>query len=297
MAAVDAPLEHRALRAVVGGIVLMGLFAFFFVYPAHDPEPNGLPVAVAQPVQLPGFDTVLVRDPERARQMILDREVYGALLPDRTLIASSASYTVAQIFREQSRGKRVVDVRPLVAEDPRGVSIGLLTLPLIITGILGAVLLSNFAPDLDLRGRLLLSALVCAVGGLLVTAIVKGAIGVLPGSYLALSGLAALTLLAANLPSGGLLRLLGPPGVGLSFVLFLMLGNPASGATTAPELLPSPWAEGGQFLQAGAGATAIRNTAYFDGVAIALPLVVLLAWCAVGVALHVIGERRQPSTS
>ena len=297
MAGVDTPLKPRAIRAVALGVVLMSLFAFFFVYPGHDPEPNGLPVATARPVELPGFDTRLVRDEGQARRMILDRDVYAAILEDKTLIASAASYTVAQVFRERAQGGAVEEVRALDADDPRGTSIGLLTLPLIVTGILGAVLLSNMAPDANLRTRLALSGLVCLLGGFVVMAIVRLGLGVLPGSYLILSLIAALTLLAANLPSGGLVRIMGPPAVGLAFVLFLMLGNPSSGASSAPELLPSPWAEGGQFLQAGAGATAIRNVAYFDGAAVAVPLIVLLAWAAIGVALHVIAERRQPSVS
>jgi hypothetical protein len=297
MPAVNAPLKQRSLRAVLTGLVLMSLFAFFFVYPGHDPKPNDLPVAADIPLQIEGVDVKPVQTAEQGRQMILDREVYAAIVEGRMLISTAASFTVAERFRTFDPALQVQDVRPLDRDDPRGTAIGLLILPLVITGILSAGLLSSLAPDLDLRGRLLLSALVCALGGLVTMAIVRLGIGALPGSYLALSGVAALTLLAANLPSGGLLRIIGPPGVGLAFVLFLMLGSPSSGATSAPELLPSPWAEGGQFLQAGAGATAIRNTAYFDGTALALPLIVLVAWCAVGFLLHAIGERRQPSTS
>jgi hypothetical protein len=37
------------VRAVVVGVVLIGLFVFFFVTPAHDPKPNGLPVVVVGP--------------------------------------------------------------------------------------------------------------------------------------------------------------------------------------------------------------------------------------------------------
>src|SRR5688572_13137359 len=42
-------LRQRLIRAVVVGVVLIGLFVVFFVTPAHDPKPNGLPVAEDTP--------------------------------------------------------------------------------------------------------------------------------------------------------------------------------------------------------------------------------------------------------
>jgi hypothetical protein len=72
-----------------------------------------------------------------------------------------------------------------------------------------------------------------------------------------------------------------------------MLGNPASGAASAPQLLPDPWREGGQFLPAGAAGTALRNVAYFDGAALAKPLVVLVAFAVVGAVLLMALDRRR----
>jgi hypothetical protein len=43
----------------------------------------------------------------------------------------------------------------------------------------------------------------------------------------------------------------------------------------------------------GAGATAMRNVAYFDGAALLVPLVVLVVWSLVGAALEVLLGRRQ----
>lgn len=290
----NAPLSTRAARGVGVGLVLMAMFVFFFVYPGHDPEPNDLPIAVQQgiPFQAPGFEVHEVSDEGEARQLIRDREVYGAVLRDGVLVASAASFTVAQILREAAQGQKVVDVVPLDRDDPRGTSINLMLLPLLITGILSAMLMVQMAPDLRLRPRIGVAVLTAVLGGLVVMAIVRLGIGVLPGSYLALSGVAALVLLAVYLPAGALIRIVGPPGVGLAFLIFLMLGIPSSGAAAAPELLPSPWAEGGHFLQAGAGSAAIRSTAYFDGAALTLPLLVLGAWVAIGLALHVLAERR-----
>jgi hypothetical protein len=81
---VSPELARAALRPVLIGVVLVTLFAFFFVYPTHDPEPNGLPVAVVDGVDIQlgdGFEVVRVDDEAEAREAILDREAYGAFAP------------------------------------------------------------------------------------------------------------------------------------------------------------------------------------------------------------------------
>ncbi|MDQ3740541.1 MAG: hypothetical protein M3389_06305, partial [Actinomycetota bacterium] len=39
-------MPEEPTRALAISIVLVALFTFFFVYPGHDPKPNGLRVAV-----------------------------------------------------------------------------------------------------------------------------------------------------------------------------------------------------------------------------------------------------------
>ena len=94
------------------------------------------------------------------------------------------------------------------------------------------------------------------------------------------------------LPAAGLVRLLGPHGLAPAAVLFLLIGNPGSGNGSAPELLPGFWRAVGPLLPPGAGGTALRNVAYFDGAALARPLLVLLAFAAVGAALLAVSRRR-----
>jgi hypothetical protein len=93
------------------------------------------------------------------------------------------------------------------------------------------------------------------------------------------------------LPTAGLHRLLGTTGVAVAGFLFLVFANPASGNGTAPELLPSVWRWLGQLLPPGAGGTALWNTGYFDGAALAQPLVVLATFAIAG-ALLVFGADR-----
>jgi hypothetical protein len=90
----------------------------------------------------------------------------------------------------------------------------------------------------------------------------------------------------------GLARLLGPPGIGLAALIVFLIGNPGSGAASAPELLPGFWRAVGPLLPPGAGATALRNVAYFDGAALATPLIVLAAFAALGAVLLLAPKRR-----
>jgi hypothetical protein len=305
-----------AIRAVLVGVVLVGLFSFFFVFPGHDPKPNHVPVGVTGPGaeqvaaglgQGDRFEVRRLRDPAAARREVLDRDIYGALVTGpqpRLLVATAASPQVAAILeaaaaRAAPPGSRprVEDVRPLDKDDPRGVALNLTLLPLAVTSILGALLLNSLAPGLRAGPRLLALAAFGVLGGLVCSLIVRVGIEALPGPFLGLWGVAALAIFAAAAPAAAIMRALGEPGVGLSFLIFLMLGNPASGAASAPQLLPDPWREGGQFLPAGAAATALRNVAYFDGAALLKPLLVLIIFAAVGAIVLFALDRRRPASA
>ena len=298
-------LARAALRPVLIGGVLVALFAFFFVYPAHDPQPNGLPVAVVGEDRLPGleaagddFEIVRFDDEAAARAAILDREAYGALVPGpspRLLIASAASLPAAQLLSgvgERFTRSEPEDLRPLDEDDPRGVSINLTGLAVTITSILGALLIVNLAPGLPASWRLGALGIFALLGGVLSMLVIQVGIGALPGSYFALAGVVALAIYAVASVSAAIIAAIGFPGVGLSFMLFLMLGNPGSGAASAPELLPEPWKTGGQLLPPGASATGIRNVAYFDGAQAGKWLTVLVVFGALGTAALLLPRRR-----
>ncbi len=306
----------NALRAVVIAVALLATFIFFFVYPGHDPKPNHMPVGIVAPPERGAAVTAqLERDgrfdvhgyvnESSARTAILDREVYGALVlapAPKLLVARAASFQAASVLEGvagQGAGGRPVpleDLRPLDGEDPRGLSINLTALPLSIVSILGALLLAQLAPTLGGATRLAYVAAFAALGAVAALVIVNVAIGALPGPFLGLAAVVALAILATAAVAAGLIGLIGPPGIMLSFLIFLMLGNPASGAASAPELLPDPWRVFGQFLHGGAGATALRNVAYFHGAALAKPLIVLAAYVVLGaVLLLVVLRRRGPA--
>jgi hypothetical protein len=95
----------------------------------------------------------------------------------------------------------------------------------------------------------------------------------------------------------GLAALLGRAGAALGALLMVLVGNPLSGVSSAPELLPEPAGAIGQLLPPGAGGSLLRSTAFFDGAAASGPLVVLAAWIAIGLVAAVAAalRRRRPA--
>ena len=236
------PDRNRRTALIVAGLLAAQLLLVAaFVLPAHKPEPHGVPVGVAGPpaavaaaerglaARGDAFEVHRYADAARAQAAIEQREVYGAIVPaQRTvLVSSAASPAVAALLAEGAGAElRVRDVVPIAEADPRGAAINLAFLPLIVVCLPLVALLGR----LELSPARLLAALAAfaALSGLLVVALIDGALGALPGSYLALSAVAALIVLAVALPTAGFMRVLGPPGIGLGALLFLLIGNPGS---------------------------------------------------------------------
>lgn len=79
--------------------------------------------------------------------------------------------------------------------------------------------------------------------------------------------------------------LLGLPGLGLTALVMVVLGNPLSGGSSAPQMLPAGWGAFGQWLPPGAGITALRGVAFFDGAGSGMAFAVLGGWLLLGLVL------------
>jgi hypothetical protein len=71
----------------------------------------------------------------------------------------------------------------------------------------------------------------------------------------------------------------------------MLVGNPFSALTSAPEMLPEPWGAIGQAMPLGAGGWLLRSTAFFDGRGIGSAAWVLVIWAVVGLALVLLPRR------
>ncbi len=306
---------RRALAVGFGVALLQALMLIAFAWPAANIAPRDLPLAATGPhseavsamlaERSPGvFEITTMADEPAARAAIADREVYGAIVtgggPPRVLVASGASPAVAQQLTELERqlssapAGRVEDVVPGDPDDPRGIAFGAMALPLVMSGIAAGVLVALVIPTVS--GRALGLLVFGVLGGLLSMAIIQGWLSVVPGSYLVLSSVAGLVSVTVAGSVVGFGALFGRLGIGLAALTMLLLGNPLSAATSAPELLPQPWGEIGQLLPPGAAASLLRSVAFFDGAAAAGPLIVLSSWCVVALALLGIGALRSRQT-
>ncbi|MFC5752707.1 hypothetical protein [Actinomadura rugatobispora] len=305
-----SPIQ-RAVGVALGAAVLQLLMILAFSWPAVRSAPHDVPIVTAGPQaaavaqrlehELPGaFKVTGVADEAAARAALTDREAYGAIVTTpsgpRVLTASAASPVISQQLTQMAqqmsgaRGGAVQDVVPIDSDDPRGAGFGALALPLIMSSLAAAVLLFFGVSGVGARAVGLVSFAV--LGGLGATWLAQGWLSVLPGSYLLVASVMALAILAVSATVSGLASAVGRAGIGLGALTLLLLGNPLSGATSAPELLPQPWGEIGQLLPPGAAATLLRSVAYFDGAGSTGPLIVLLSWAVAGLVLLGLGGLR-----
>ncbi len=318
-----APLatDTRSSRwpTVAGAVVLLtaitSLLLTAFAWPSVRSSVHDVPIAVAGPAtavapirtvleqRLPGgFAITEVSDTAAAEQLIRAREVYGAIDvssgPPQVIIASAAGTAVAQTLQTIANGlgqanvpgPPVRDLAPLPADDPRGAGLAAGALPLVMGGLLAAVLLTGLVRG---SGRRVIGALAfAAIGGSAVAAILQFWLGSLSGPYPANAGAVALTIAATALTVLGLESLLGNLGIGIGAVAMMLIGNPLSGAATAPEMLPGWSGRLGQLLPPGAGVQLLRSTAFFDGRGAVQPVIVLVTWFLFGVLLCLVGGPR-----
>ena len=310
--------DTRLVVAVSLGVTaLLTLLLAAFTWPPSELEPRALPLATAGPAEATGaieqqlasaagddaFEIDTVADRDAAVAAIEDREVYGALVagPDgvEVLIASGASPTVAQLLTQNAEAMAddgttpvITDVVPTADGDPRGAVFSAGALPLAIGGIMvGAITAMALRRT---RERLVAAGLVGTLGGLALAGVLQGWLDAIGGNYWANTGVIALGILAVALPIVGLRHLIGPAAIAVVALLILLVGNPLSGVSSAPALIPLGWL--GQLLPPGAVGSALRGTSYFDGEGVGLPLTVLLCWIGVGLVLALVPRREERGT-
>ncbi|WP_019548489.1 hypothetical protein [Streptomyces sulphureus] len=314
-----APLTPgRALVAILGLVpVILSVALWAFVWPSAASASREVPIGVAGPAAATApieknlsqsgdaFEVHSYQDEAAAREAIKERDIYLAVVVTpkgpKGLTASAASPVTTQslkaMFDKQHPEKAGLPMTDVVAApegDSRGAGFGISTLPITIAGVAAGVLTFTFG----LRGVRASVALLgaSAMTGLVGNLIMHNWIGVLSGGWWAEAGALALMALSISSVVAGLARLVGPAGLGLGAALAI-LGNPFSGATSAPEMLPAPMGAIGQWLQPGAGSSLLRSVSFFDGNAAGGPVLVLSLWAAAGLALVALAGLRHRGAS
>ncbi|MEU1702178.1 ABC transporter permease [Streptomyces pseudogriseolus] len=311
---------HRRVAAVLVLIpVMVALALWAFAWPAARTAPRDLPLGVAGPPAATApvaqelerregaFDLHRYADEAEAWDAIEGREVYGAVVvtPEgpKLLTASAASPAVAQLLQQavtqqaQAAGQEITaeDVVPAPASDPRGAVLNTTVLPLALAGIGAGVAVTL----LGLRGLTAVAALAgsATLVGVVAAALAHTWLDALPGDRWAVTGAFAMATLAVSAAVAGLAALLGRPGLGLGALLMMLIGNPFSGAASAPEMLPEPAGVIGQWLPPGAGVSLLRSVSYFDGAAATGPALTLTWWAVLGLGAVLVGHAMRGRTA
>jgi uncharacterized phage infection (PIP) family protein YhgE len=114
-------------------------------------------------------------------------------------------------------------------------------------------------------------------------------LGALTGHLIAISALGALIVYCAATVTMGFQVLLGTFGVGLTLILFVVLGNPSAGGAYPPSLLPTFWRAIGPALPNGAGVQALRDIVYFGSYGIAGNLIIIAAYIVTAITVAITG--------
>jgi len=324
------PWARTALLGVVLSAAVC-LIVLAFSWPSVTLNPRDLPIAITGPAaSVQAVETALeaqadgafrldeVADRDAAVEAIRTRADYGAIVlgTEPEVLTSSAAGTATNQLMTQLRTQlqamaqqqaaaaaqaaglgqaptvtvALTDVVPLVAGDPRGAGLTAAALPLVFGGMIGGI---GVALVVTGAWRRVVALLVYAiVAGAAIAGIMQGWFQVLGGDYLLNAAAVSLTLLAMGATIVGFAALFGRPGIAVGPVLFMLIGNPISGATFPKEFYPAPWGEVGQFLPPGAGATLLKDVAYFPDASPAFPILVLACWAVVGLALVIVGHFR-----
>jgi hypothetical protein len=281
----------------------------------HSPKPHDVPIGiVGTPPATDAAEAELGRaDPgafkvhaypslTAAKTGVLHRSVYGAFQPDPSpvlLTASAASPAVAVLLQRtfaRPAGRSghplaVRDVVPLPASDSSGATTFSAILSLIIVGLAGTTMVFTLTRHRPEAFRLVVTAVLGVAAGLITALVTNVLVGAFPDHFFAVWGVAALFVLAIGMSIAAFQVVFGIPGTAIGAILFLVIGNPASGGSSAPELLPGFWRTLSQVLPPGAAVTSMRDVVYFQGHGCTHALIVLALYAVLGAAVAMIAYR------
>ena len=306
-----APTPKAVTLVLVPALVLMLAFAFFYVGAFHDPTPHHVPVAVVGPPAVAVQLNRLPGDPLDARHglvslrcAVADRRSRGLRrLRDRheppvrrigrqpgDRDRAGSRRSTASPAAQDRPAVHVTDVKPLPLKDPNGTAAFYAVIAWMFGGYIGATLIGLIgSPRSTSRQRAAARIAALAgfgiVAGILSVVMLRASFGVFSGHVVALCAIGALTIFASGAATAGIQAAAGPAGTGLVILVFVILGNSASGGPFARPLLPGLWRTIGGVLPPGASVDLARSALFFDGARIAGPILVLVVWAALGTSL------------
>jgi hypothetical protein len=318
-----SPDDRKLLVASLGVLVVVFALVASNVAANHSPKPHSLPIGIigtpavtdAARAELaraaPGdFEVHAYRSLTSARTAVLHRSVYGAFQPVPTpelLVASAASPAVAALLQRTFAGVAsrsghalaVQDLVPLPSSDSSGATTLSLVLSLIIAGLAGTTLIYTLTRHRPEAVRVIVTVALGVCAGLITALVTNVLVGAFSDHFFQVWGVATLFVLAIGMPIAAFQVIFGIAGTAIGVLLFLVIGNPASGGSSAPELLPGFWRTLSQILPPGAAVTSMRDVVYFNGHGSSRALIVLAVYAVLGAAVAMIAYklRARPGAS
>jgi hypothetical protein len=245
------------------------------------------------------FVNTLYANEDDVMNAINQGDIYGAYIPgttsDRLLIVPSksffAAFVIDSVFEESAkhlgRPVTVEQVKPLpVGMDPFGVVVALLMLPLVVGGLLAAVLVFKATQRETQHWRVAILLGYSILGAFLTLVIAGPIFGAFASDrFWPLFLCAALIEVTVATVTAALIALLpGFLAMLFAIVLFLFVGLPVAG-TTGASMLPPFWQAVGGAMPPRYGVTLMQNVLYFSSNSITTPILVLAGYAVVASAV------------
>lgn len=283
-------------------LIMVGMMITGYLGTMHAPSPHNMPIAIvgtsAQTEQFVGAlvasnpDAVEVRivdSAESARQLVIDREVSGAVyLADGSatvFTASAAGSSQASVVKAmlaptvlaEGLTLQSEDLVPLPDTDAAGLGAMFLATALVMAGYLPfSMVLSNSPELLHFRRAIPLLAGWAALVAALVWTVTGPILGVVEGHSMAVLGIAWLGVFAIGSVQLLLTRFLGPMATIAAMLFLTVLGMPASNMSMSVYTMPSFFTFLHSILPTPAIGEALRAVLYFDGAGVWPHLLVLI---------------------
>jgi uncharacterized phage infection (PIP) family protein YhgE len=208
-------------------------------------------------------------------------------------VAALLQRTFATVASRFGRSLAVRDLAPLPSSDSTGATTFSTVLSLIIAGLAGTTLIYTLTRHRPEAFRVVATVALGVCAGLITALVTNVLVGAFPDHFFQVWGVATLFVLAIGLPIAAFQVIFGIAGTAIGALLFLVIGNPASGGSSAPELLPGFWRTLSQILPPGAAVTSMRDVVYFNGHGSSHALIVLAVYAVLGAGVAMFAYRRR----
>lgn len=304
--------RRRALvQPVATGLMVVLTFVGTYLLLLLAPAVRDLPVAVAaDPDRVAalqgsladdGVRLVAVPDAAAAQAAVRSRGVAGAYLPGARLVlvagvggAATAQAVTGVAADLTGAPVEVRDLAPLPPTDPRGLGGFYLVFGMVLSAFIFGQTNHLYSRALSLRLRLAQTAVVAPAAGMLGALIAGPVAGATTAPFPMVAVVLTLLVAAVALFTQAATSALGDPGILVSTLLLLTLGNAASGGAIPVPFLPDGLRQIAGLLPPGAAVRALQDAAAFPQADPVAPYVVLLAWCAAALGVLVAVYRRAP---